>query len=168
MEASSSARAIAPVRGRGQRNGQAAGCRERQRQKERKVPRQTGRRREGDTDRQTESCVCARTHTHTHTHRDAETERGGQRASDRETANARQTGERGWHLTRDRHTGTDCEPSQREAARKKQLPQGRGHQPWAGPRLDGWTRCPGAGGHPWRPQDFLAAKVSKVPFGLAT
>ena len=54
---------------------------------------------------------------------------------------------------------------QRKATRKKQLPQGRGRKLWAGP---GWTRCPGAGGHPWGPQDFLEAKVSKGPFGLAT
>ena len=133
--ASSSARAIAPVRGRGQRKGRAAGCRERQRQKEMKVPRQTGRQREGATDRQTRSRARAHTHTHTHTR----TQR--QRASDRETANGRQTGERGWHRIRDRHTGTDRDAPQREAARKQQLPQGRGRQPWAGP---GWTAESGA------------------------
>ena len=131
--ASSSARAIAPVRGRGQRKGRAAGCRERQRQKEMKVTRQTGRQREGATDRQTRSRARAHTHTHTRTQR--------QRASDRETANGRQTGERGWHQIRDRHTGTDRDAPQREAARKQQLPQGRGRQPWAGP---GWTAESGA------------------------
>ena len=47
----------------------------------------------------------------------------------------------------------------------KQLPQGRGHQPWAGP---GWMWCPGAGSYLWGPQDFFADEVSKVPFGLAT
>ena len=115
-----------------------AGCQERQRQKETKVQRQTPRQREGDTDRQTYACTRA----HTHTHREAETERGRRRASDRETANGRQTGERGWHRIRDRHTGTAREAPQREATHKKQIPQGRGHQPWARPRLDavpwGW------------------------------
>ena len=79
--------------------------------------------------RQTDALARARAHTHTHTH--TRTQR--QRASDRETANGRQTGERGWHRIRDRHTGTDRDAPQREAARKQQLPQGRGRQPWAGP-----------------------------------
>ena len=43
---------------------------------------------------------------------------------------------------REKHTGTDRDAPQREAAWKQQLPQGRGRQPWAGPRLDavpwGW------------------------------
>ena len=63
--ASSSARAMAPVRGRGQTNGPAAGCRERQRQKETKLLRQTARLREGDADRQTDRHDMPRlAHTH--------------------------------------------------------------------------------------------------------
>ena len=48
---------------------------------------------------------------------------------------------------------------------RSSFPKGGGVSLGPGP---GWTRCPGAGGHPWGPQDFLEAEVSKVPFGLAT
>ena len=94
--------------------------------------------------RQTDRHVRAHTHAHahTHTHREAETERGRHRATDRETENGRQTRERGWHPIRDRHTGTDRDTPQREALRKKQLPQGSGASALGRARLDavpwGW------------------------------
>ena len=89
--------------------------------------------------RQTDALARARARTHTHTHTHTRTQR--QRASDREMTNGIQKGERGWPQIRDRHTGTDRDAPRREAARKKQLPQGRGRQPWAGP---GWTAESGA------------------------
>ena len=92
-----SARAIESVRGRGQRNGQAAGCQERQRQKERKVQRQTPRLREGDTDRQTDAHARARTcaRTHTHTGRQRQREGDTERVTERQQTGDRQGREDG-------------------------------------------------------------------------
>ena len=152
------------MRGWGQRNGRAAGCQERQRQKEMKVQRQTPRLREGDTDRQTDACARVHTHTHTHTHTQGSRDRWRHRASDRETANRRQGREDGIGS----ETDTLAQPVTHLRGRprgRSSFPKGGGVSLGPGP---GWTRCPGAGGHPWGPQDFLEAEVSKVPFGLAT
>ena len=139
--ASSSARAIAPVRGQGQRNERMGGWLSGETEAERDEGSETHSKTVRGRYRQTDRDTCTQSHTHTHTHTGRQRQREGDRASDRETANGRQTGERGWHLTQDRHTGTDCEPPQREAARKKQLPQGRGRQPWVDP---GWMARRGA------------------------
>ena len=74
---SARARAIAPVRGRGQRRGRKARGQERQRQKETKVQRQLRRRREGDAGRQTDRHERAYTHTRTHTHTRRQSQREG-------------------------------------------------------------------------------------------
>ena len=152
------------MRGWGQRNGRAAGCQERQRQKEMKVQRQTPRLREGDTDRQTDACARVHTHTHTHTHREAETDGDTERVTERQQTGDRQGREDGIGS----ETDTLAQPVTHLRGRprgRSSFPKGGGVSLGPGP---GWTRCPGAGGHPWGPQDFLEAEVSKVPFGLAT
>ena len=154
------------MRGWGQRNGRAAGCQERQRQKEMKVQRQTPRLREGDTDRQTDRRMRTRvhTHTHTHTHREAETDGDTERVTERQQTGDRQGREDGIGS----ETDTLAQPVTHLRGRprgRSSFPKGGGVSLGPGP---GWTRCPGAGGHPWGPQDFLEAEVSKVPFGLAT
>ena len=152
------------MRGWGQRNGRAAGCQERQRQKEMKVQRQTPRLREGDTDRQTDACARVHTHTHTHTHREAETDGDTERVTERQQTGDRQGREDGIRS----ETDTLAQPVTHLRGRprgRSSFPKGGGVSLGPGP---GWTRCPGAGGHPWGPQDFLEAEVSKVPFGLAT
>ena len=129
-----------------------------------KVQRQTPRLREGDTDRQTDACARVHTHTHTHTHTQGGRDRWRHRASDRETANRRQGREDGIGS----ETDTLAQPVTHLRGRprgRSSFPKGGGVSLGPGP---GWTRCPGAGGHPWGPQDFLEAEVSKVPFGLAT
>ena len=106
--------------------GRVSGETEAEREEGSETDSKTARGRYRQTDRRTctRAHVCA--HTHTHTHREAETERGRHRASDRETANGRQTGERGWHRIRDRHTGTACDAPQREARGRSSFPKGGG------------------------------------------
>ena len=125
------------------------------------VQRQTQRGREGDANRQT----CARAHTHTHTHTEAETERR-HRATDGQKAADRHGREDGILSKTDTLAQTVTHRRERLCAGSS-FPKGKERQPWAGPQLD-WTQCPGAGSHPWGPQDFFADKVSKVLFGLAT
>ena len=111
---------------------------------------------------QTDTTECI--HTHTHTHTQGSRDRWRHRASDRETANRRQGREDGIGS----ETDTLAQPVTHLRGRprgRSSFPKGGGVSLGPGP---GWTRCPGAGGHPWGPQDFLEAEVSKVPFGLAT
>ena len=104
------------------------------------------------------------THTHTHTHREAETDGDTERVTERQQTGDRQGREDGIRS----ETDTLAQPVTHLRGRphgRSSFPKGGGVSLGPGP---GWTRCPGAGGHPWGPQDFLEAEVSKVPFGLAT
>ena len=126
----------------------------------------TARGRYRQTDRRMRTRVCACTHTHTqpHTHREAETDGDTERVTERQQTGDRQGREDGIRS----ETDTLAQPVTHLRGRprgRSSFPKGGGVSLGPGP---GWTRCPGAGGHPWGPQDFLEAEVSKVPFGLAT
>lgn len=111
---------------------------------------------DADADRQTDRQTRARRHTQGGRARQRETQsdrqRDGKRETDRGQGMASHPRRTLWH--RPSHTA-ESGPCAREAASA------------LGRASPGWTRCPGAGNHPWGPQDFLAAEVSKVPFGLA-
>ena len=124
----------------------------------------TARGRYRQTDRQTHAHARAHTHTHTHTHTEAETDGDTERVTERQQTGDRQGREDGIGS----ETDTLAQPVTHLRGRprgRSSFPKGGGVSLGPGP---GWTRCPGAGGHPWGPQDFLEAEVSKVPFGLAT
>ena len=128
-------------------------------------PRFRDRLEEGEKEMQTDRQARARGRTHTHIHKEAETERR-HRATDRQKAADRHGREDGILSETDTLAQTVTHRRERLCARSS-FPKGKERQPWAGPQLD-WTRCPGAGSHPWGPQDFFADEVSKVLFGLAT
>ena len=122
----------------------------------------TARGRYRQTDRRMRTRVCACTHTHRH--REAETDGDTERVTERQQTGDRQGREDGIGS----ETDTLAQPVTHLRGRphgRSSFPKGGGVSLGPGP---GWTRCPGAGGHPWGPQDFLEAEVSKVPFGLAT
>ena len=109
-------------------------------------------------------CLSHITQIYTHTHREAETDGDTERVTERQQTGDRQGREDGIGS----ETDTLAQPVTHLRGRprgRSSFPKGGGVSLGPGP---GWTRCPGAGGHPWGPQDFLEAEVSKVPFGLAT
>ena len=114
--------------------------------------------------RQTDIHVHARAHTHTHTGRQRQREGDTERVTERQQTGDRQGREDGIGS----ETDTLAQPERHLRGRphtRSRFPKGGGISLGPGP---GWTRCPGAGSHPWGPQDFLEAEVSKVPFSLAT
>ena len=81
------------------------------------------------THRQTRAHARAGAHKHAHTGREKQRQGDTERLTERRKTGDRHGREDG--VRSDRHTGTDRDTPQREALWKKQLPQGRGRQPWA-------------------------------------
>ena len=95
--------------------------------------------------------------------------------TDGEAETHRETKERETGVRKETEDGISSETHTPEETMKdlRERPCGRSSFPKGGgvslgPAGPGWTQCPGAGNHPWGPQDFLASEVSKVPFRLAT
>ena len=144
------------MRARGQRKGREAGGQERQRQKRGRFRDTLPRRREGRCTRRGGQ-TGARRHAQGGRARERETQRDGKRQTDRGQGMASDPRRTHWH--RPSHTAERGRAQEAASPREGASALGR-----AGP---GWTRCPGAGNHPWGPQDFLGAEVSKVPSGWA-
>ena len=111
------------------------------------------------TDRQTDTS--AQAHTGRERQREGDTER---LTESRRTGEGQGTGD-GIRSEIDTLAQTVAHLRERPCGRSS-FPKGGGVS--LGPAGPGWAQCPGAGNHPWGPQDFLASEVSKVPFGLAT
>ena len=170
--ASSSARAIAPVRGQGQRNERMGGWLSGETEAERDEGSETHSKTVRGRYRQTDRDTCTQSHTHTHTHTYTHTQGGRDRERETErVTERRQTGDR---QGREDGIWPKIDTLAQTVNHLRGRPHGRSSSPKGGGVSLGWTPAgwldavPWGWRSPWGPQDFLSAEVSKVPFSLAT